>query len=81
MKHYVANVHCNGCGHRFSVCVHSRRVAANSEGLTVHCPKNHSRVHVAAGTLTPVDSCPVGAVVVRDNLIADSFWRVKRWLS
>ena len=75
MKHYAATVQCRGCGHRFSVCVHSPRLAAEPEGFTVYCPSNHSKVNVPAGTLAPVESCPAGAVVVKDNR---AWWR--RWL-
>jgi hypothetical protein len=81
MKHYSAAVQCQNCGHRFSVCVHSTRLAMSPEGLTVFCPDNGSKVHVPAAALAPAESCPAGAVVVRGNLIADSFWRMRRCLS
>jgi hypothetical protein len=67
MKHYAATVQCQWCGHRFSVCVHSPRLVPSAEGFTVRCPANNSKVHVPAGALVPVESCPAGAVVVREN--------------
>jgi hypothetical protein len=75
MKHYAATVQCQWCGHRFSVCVHSPALLASPEGLTVFCPQNASKVHVPAGVLMPVESCPVGAVVVQD----EHRWWVRWW--
>ena len=75
MKHYAATIQCKGCEHRFSVCVHSPRFVASAEGFTVACPENGSMIHVPAGTLVSVESCPAGAVVVRD----DRWWFVRWW--
>jgi hypothetical protein len=67
MKHYAAPVQCQGCGHRFSVCVHSWRSGAPTERFIVVCPENGSKVHVPADAFVAVQSCPAGAVAVRDN--------------
>jgi hypothetical protein len=75
MKHYAATVLCPGCGHRFSVCVHSSRLVASGQGFTVLCPNNASKVPVPAGALAPVESCPAGALVVSD----DRWWWARWW--
>jgi hypothetical protein len=67
VKHYVAAVQCERCGHRFTVCVHSLRLVVSGKGVTVLCPVNASKVHVPAEVLAPADSCPAGAMVVKDD--------------
>jgi hypothetical protein len=67
MKHYCATVQCKFCGCRFSVCVHSARLIASGRGVTVLCPENRSKVHVPAAELVACESCPPGAVVVKDD--------------
>jgi len=75
MKHYSATVQCPGCGHRFSVCVHAPPLVASGKAVTVLCPNNASKVQVPPGALMPVESCPAGAVVVKD----DRRWWVRWW--
>ena len=75
MQHHAATVQCLNCNYRFSVCVHSPRLVASGKGVTVLCPRNASKVHVPAGALLPVESCPAGAVIVRD----DRRWFVRWW--
>jgi len=66
MKHYPATVQCL-CGHRFAVCVHSPRVAVSGKEFIVMCPMNGSKVSLSARVLMSVESCPAGAVIVRDD--------------
>jgi hypothetical protein len=67
MNHYAANVHCTRCGHRFTVCVHCLQLVLSGDPFTVFCPENGSKVQVPAKALMAVDSCPAGAVIVRDT--------------
>jgi hypothetical protein len=73
MKHYTTTVQCV-CGHRFSVCVHSSRLVASGKGFTVVCPMNASKIHVPIDALVPADSCPAGALVVRDDPTKPARW-------
>lgn len=66
MKHYSATVQCR-CGHRFAVCVHSSRLVVSDKKFIVLCPMNASKVQVCARALVSVESCPAGAVIVRDD--------------
>jgi hypothetical protein len=66
MRHYSATVQCQGCGHRFTVCFHTTQSVLSDKGFSVYCPQNASKIHVPVEALVAVESCPSGAVIVRD---------------
>ena len=67
MKHYTTTVHCPKCGHRFAVCVHAIPRPEIRKSYIVLCPMNGSRIPIVAADLCLADSCPPGALVVRDG--------------
>ena len=67
MRHQTTTVQCPKCGHRFAVCVHTILRKEIRKSVVVLCPMNRSRIPIAAADLSPADSCPPGALVVREG--------------
>jgi hypothetical protein len=62
MLHLAGSVVCPYCSHRFAVCVHVDELPPPDTVYTVSCPRNASRLRVAAGDLRQAVTCPAGAV-------------------
>jgi len=66
MNHFAAAVQCPKCGHSFAVCVHTDRQPHARRSYTVRCPSNNSPVGISGETVRAVETCPPGAILIRE---------------
>jgi hypothetical protein len=64
-RHYTARVRCPKCGHAFTVCLHAIPRPELPKSCVVMCPENGSKIQVPDSAFAAVESCPDGAVIIR----------------